>query len=92
MKNRVDALDMDNFFCKYTTIEGGVIGDRLESISYEIKIEASGSGCVCKMTSNYHTKGDLVLKEEEIKAGKDEALGMYKVVEEYLLANPDAYV
>lgn len=43
------------------------------------------------MTSHYNTKGDINLKEEEIKAGKDKAIGMYKVVEEYLLANPDAY-
>lgn len=43
------------------------------------------------MTSHHNTKGDINLKEEEIKAGKDKAIGMYKVVEENLLANPDAY-
>lgn len=43
------------------------------------------------MTSHYNTKGDINLKEEEIKAGKDKAIGMYQVVEEYLLANPNAY-
>lgn len=41
------------------------------------------------MTSHYHSK--IELKDEDIKAGKDKAMGMYKVVEEYLLANPDAY-
>ncbi|XP_021280814.1 pathogenesis-related protein STH-2-like [Herrania umbratica] len=91
LKNRIDALDVDNCVCKYTTIEGDVIGDKLESISYELKFEASGAGCVCKMTSHYHTKGDFVLKEEEIKAGKEQAVGMYKVVEAYLLANPNVY-
>ncbi|OMO77767.1 hypothetical protein COLO4_25008 [Corchorus olitorius] len=29
------------------------------------------------------------IKEEEIKAGKEKALGLYKAVEAYLLANPD---
>nr|POE45510.1 major allergen pru ar 1 [Quercus suber] len=49
------------------------------------------SGSVCKMTSHNNTKGDINLKDEDIKAGKDKAIGMYKVVEEYLLANPDVY-
>jgi hypothetical protein len=37
------------------------------------------------MTSHYHTKSGIDLKEEVIKAGKD------KVVEEYLLASPHVY-
>uniref|UniRef100_A0A2N9H8A9 Bet v I/Major latex protein domain-containing protein n=1 Tax=Fagus sylvatica TaxID=28930 RepID=A0A2N9H8A9_FAGSY len=91
LKHKIDALDVDNFMCKYNLIEGDVLGDKLESISYEVKFEASGSGSVCKMTSHYHTKGDFVLKEEEIKAGKDKAIGLYKVVEEHLLSNPNVY-
>lgn len=91
LKQKIDALDVDNFVCKYTLIEGDVLGDKLESISSEVKFEASGSGSVCKMTSHYHTKGDFVLKEEEIKAGKDKAIGLYKVVEEHLLSNPNVY-
>ncbi|RVW64832.1 Major allergen Pru ar 1 [Vitis vinifera] len=89
LKHRIDAIDHDNYSCKYTLIEGDVLGDTLESISYEVKFEASGSGSVCKMTSHYHSK--IEFKDEDIKAGKDKAMGMYKVVEEYLLANPDAY-
>ncbi|OMO81994.1 hypothetical protein COLO4_23298 [Corchorus olitorius] len=93
LKERVDHLDIDKCEFKYTTIEGDVLGDILESISYEVKFEATGEeGSVCKMTSHYHAKGDKVIKEEEIKAGKDEALGLFKVVEDYLLANPTVYV
>jgi hypothetical protein len=33
-----------------------------------------------------------VLTEEEVKEGKEKALGMYKAVEAYLLQNPEAYV
>ncbi|XP_075642428.1 major strawberry allergen Fra a 1-3-like [Castanea sativa] len=86
LKHKIDALDTANFMCKYTLIEGDVLGDKLESVVYTVKFVAagSGSGSVCKMTSHYNTKGDINLKEEEIKAGKDKAIGMYKVVEEYL--------
>ncbi|KAF8401405.1 hypothetical protein HHK36_012344 [Tetracentron sinense] len=92
LKHKLDELDVENLVCKYTLIEGDVLGDKLESVAYEIKLEACGNGgCVCKMTSKYHTKGGVELKEEAIKEGKDKAMGMYKAVEDYLVANPDAY-
>lgn len=91
LKHKIDELDPVNHICKYTLIEGDVLGDTLEWISYEVKFEPAGGGSVCKMTSHYHTKGDIELKEEEIRAGKDKAMGMYKVVEDYLVANPHVY-
>ncbi|XP_030463070.1 major allergen Pru ar 1-like [Syzygium oleosum] len=92
LKHRIDALDTENLVCKYTLIEGDVVFNKIESVAYEVKFLASSdSGCVCKMTSEYHTKGDVELKEEDIKQGKEKAMGLYKVVEEYLLANPDVY-
>ncbi|KAA8527416.1 hypothetical protein F0562_034869 [Nyssa sinensis] len=92
VKHRIDELDEDNLVCKYTMIEGDALGDKLESIAYEVKFEvASDGGCVCKMTSKYNTVGEFDVKEEEIKAGKDKAMGIYKVVEAYLLENPHVY-
>ncbi|KAA8536503.1 hypothetical protein F0562_028981 [Nyssa sinensis] len=35
-------------------------------------------GCFCKMTSEYHAKAGVELKEEEIKEGKDKAMAVYK--------------
>lgn len=43
------------------------------------------------MTSKYYPKGDYVVNEEEVKAGKEKASGMYKAVEAFLLQNPEAY-
>ncbi|KAL6968569.1 hypothetical protein U1Q18_034372, partial [Sarracenia purpurea var. burkii] len=91
MKHRVDVVDVENCYSKYTLIEGDALGDALESIVYEVKFEASGTGSICKSTSHYHTKVGVEIKEEDIKAGKDKAMGMYKVVEDYLIANPDVY-
>lgn len=93
MKNRVDAVDEENFVYSYTLIEGdSLVMEKLEYISYEVKFEAlADGGSKNKMVSKYHTKGGIVLNEEDIKAGKEKALGMYKVVEAYLLQNPDAY-
>ncbi|CAA3025621.1 major allergen Pru ar 1-like, partial [Olea europaea subsp. europaea] len=91
-KNRIAELDKDNFVCNYTMIEGDVLDDKLEFTAYEIKFEeGSNGGCICKMASEYHSIGNLEVKEDEIKAGKDSAMGIYKVVEAYLLENPRVY-
>ncbi|KAL7081298.1 hypothetical protein ACP275_14G030800 [Erythranthe tilingii] len=88
VKHRIDAIDTENYVCKYTLVEGDVLGDKLEKICYEIKFEASDEGCNIKVTSEYHTKGDFVINDDEIKAGKEQALGLYKACEDYLIANP----
>ncbi|KAL3634430.1 hypothetical protein CASFOL_021484 [Castilleja foliolosa] len=88
--HRVDAIDHDNYTCKYTLVDGDVIGDKLEKVCYEIKFEATeDGGCVIKLESEYHTKGDFELKDEEVEAGKEQALGLYKACEDYLVAHPD---
>lgn len=93
VKHRIDELDRENYICKYTMIEGDALGDKLESIAYEVKFEGtSAGGCICKMESKYHTNGESEVREEDIKAGKDSAIAIYKVVEAYLLDNPHVYV
>ncbi|OWM88108.1 pathogenesis-related protein STH-21-like [Punica granatum] len=92
LKHRINAVDAEKLVCNYTLIESDIAFDKIESVVYEVKFEASSDGgCVCKMTSEYHVKAGVQLKEEDIKQGKDKAMGLYKVVEEYLVANPEAY-
>ncbi|XP_034686232.1 major strawberry allergen Fra a 1-3-like [Vitis riparia] len=91
VKHQIEELDKENFVCKYRMIEGDVLGEELESIAHEVKFEATDGGSICKMASEYHTKGKFEIKEEEIKAGKARAMGIYKVVEAYLLENPHVY-
>ncbi|MBA0612582.1 hypothetical protein Godav_013168 [Gossypium davidsonii] len=92
MKQKVEAVDKENFVYIYSVIEGDALMNKLEKITYEIKLEAfPDGGSVCKTTSKYHTIGDFDLKEEGIKAGKEKASGIFKAIEAYLLANPDAY-
>ncbi|KAK4769952.1 hypothetical protein SAY87_030484 [Trapa incisa] len=88
MKHRIDAVDAEN--CKYTLIESEPSFEKVVCVVYEVRFEASAEGgCICKMGSEYHVKEGVELDEEEIKKGKDKAIGLFKVVEEHLLANPD---
>ena len=92
MKNKIEAIDNDNFTYAYSAIEGDPWMDSLEKAFYEVKIVASADGgCICECTSKYYATGDGQLNEDHIKAGEEKMMGMFKVVEAYLLANPDAY-
>lgn len=91
MKNRVDAIDKENFTYSYSVIEGDALADVFESVSYHIKIVPSPDGrSICKNRSIYNTKGDAQVTEEQIKSGKEKASSIFKALEAYLLANPDA--
>lgn len=91
VKHRIDALDKEKMAYAYTLIEGDALLGKIESISYEIKLESTpNGGCVGKNISTYHTKPGVEIKEEEIKAGKEMTEGVFKAVEAYLLANPEA--
>ncbi|XWS14138.1 hypothetical protein CRYUN_Cryun36dG0097700 [Craigia yunnanensis] len=92
VKHRIGELDNENFMCKYTLIEGDALMDKLEFITYEVKFEAYGyEGCICTMTSEYKSKEGIEVKEEDIELVKDRAIGMYEVIEAYLMAHPHAY-
>ncbi|CAL8080366.1 unnamed protein product [Prunus armeniaca] len=92
VKHKIDSIDKENHSYSYTLIEGDALGDNLEKISYETKLVASPSGgSVIKSTSHYHTKGDVEIKEEHVKAGKEKASNLFKLIETYLKGHPDAY-
>ncbi|KAG2726987.1 hypothetical protein I3760_01G138900 [Carya illinoinensis] len=92
VKHKIDEVDHTNFTYGYSIIEGDALSNIIEKISYEIKIVASpDGGSILKSTSHYHTIGDHEIKEEQVKAGKEKAAGLFKAVEGYLLAHPDAY-
>lgn len=92
MKHKIDELDEKTFTYKYTLIEGMGISDNIEKVLYDIKFEGSSDGgTISKMTTTIYTHGDIEIMEEQLKAGKEKVLGLYKVVEVCLLNNPYAY-
>lgn len=93
LRHQIDDLNEENYVYNYTLIEGEGMMDKIDKISYEVKFEAScAGGTISKMTTKVYAKNNFELKEEEIIAGKEKVMGMYKIVEAYLLQNPDAYV
>lgn len=92
VKHRIDALDKDSLTYSYTLTEGDALLSNIEAITYEIKFQSTADGgCKGTNVSKYHPKPGAEIKEEEIKEGKEKAMAVYKVVEAYLIANPEAY-
>ncbi|KAJ9181862.1 hypothetical protein P3X46_005909 [Hevea brasiliensis] len=84
VKNKIEAIDKDYFTYSYTSIEGEPWIDTLEKIYYEVKIVPSADGGVI-------VRSMKPINESLIKAGEEKIMGMFKAIEAYLLANPDAY-
>lgn len=76
---------------KYSIVDGETLMPGIESASYVIKIEPSGTGSVCKQHTTFYTKADSNINEEEIKASNEKVAKMFnfKDVEAYVLANPN---
>ncbi|KAI3843743.1 hypothetical protein MKX03_018396 [Papaver bracteatum] len=92
VKHRLDKRDAANYECNYTVIESDTFGDKVECVANEVKFEdAPDGGCICKIKSCVHPKGDAVLDEEHSKAGHGGYMAKYKAVTDYLVANPDVY-
>ncbi|KAI3863694.1 hypothetical protein MKW98_031286 [Papaver atlanticum] len=92
VKNRLDSKDKAHFECNYTVIESDAFGDTVDHISNEIKFEvAPGGGCICKSKSSYYPKAGAILNEDELKVRRQRSKGLYKIVQDYLVENPDVY-
>ncbi|GKU85379.1 hypothetical protein SLEP1_g58 [Rubroshorea leprosula] len=92
VKHKIDGVDKENFTYSYSVVEGDALMNTLEKICYETKfMAAADGGSICKSSSKYYAIGDIEIREEDVKTGKEKALGLFKAVEGYLLANPDAY-
>ncbi|KDP26938.1 hypothetical protein JCGZ_21031 [Jatropha curcas] len=56
-----------------------------------VEVPTPDGGSIAKSISKYYANGDAKIDQEKIKAGEQQTLALFKVIETYLLANPDAY-
>lgn len=92
VKHKVETIDEANLSNSYSLIEGDTLGDKLEKICYETKLVPSpDGGCIIKTVSKYHTKGDVEIKEDDVKYGKEKASHLFKIIENYLNEHRDTY-
>ncbi|KAK8946440.1 hypothetical protein KSP39_PZI006831 [Platanthera zijinensis] len=92
-KGRVEVLDRENYLVKQAVIEGGLIGLRVKTYSYEMKlVGGSDAETIGKIRVEYDTLDETpplsAEEEEQISGG---LFAMIKAIEGYLLDNPSSY-
>ncbi|KAK9672730.1 hypothetical protein RND81_12G120400 [Saponaria officinalis] len=84
-------LEVDEEKCciKYKTFEGDVLGDNIDYIVYEAKIESTGQ---FKMVGHFYPKGDVELStDDEVKCNLKGLVKALDATEKYLIDNPHLY-
>ncbi|WCJ23404.1 Major strawberry allergen Fra a 1-A [Euphorbia peplus] len=90
VKTKTEATDKENFSHSYSLLESDPQPEKLEKAIMEVKMEAcANGGSIIKSCSKYYPKENCEVDEEKIRAGAEKALGLFKVVESIILANPD---
>ncbi|CAJ1963302.1 unnamed protein product [Sphenostylis stenocarpa] len=88
--HRVDAIDVATFVYDFSIIEGSALPDTLKKISFQSQlVEGPNGGTIRKVRVQYFTEGEATLSQEDLNANQAKIQGLVKLVEGYLLANPD---
>ncbi|XP_057863809.1 pathogenesis-related protein 1 [Cryptomeria japonica] len=92
VKEKVDLIDEANLVYGYSLVEGGMLGKKVASVSDKIKFTPkSGGGCITKFNCNYDSLPGVPHDEAKIEEIKANSKGLFKQVEQYLIANPTLY-
>eukprot|EP00252_Welwitschia_mirabilis_P011434 TRINITY_DN2568_c0_g1_i1.p1 TRINITY_DN2568_c0_g1~~TRINITY_DN2568_c0_g1_i1.p1 ORF type:complete len:187 (+),score=35.73 TRINITY_DN2568_c0_g1_i1:80-562(+) len=91
VKEKVEVFDEKNFVYKYSVVDGGLLGKKWSSASFEMKFTPKGDGCTVTWTLFYEPIPGVDMDEEKVKESKEKILGLFSKIHEYLLSNPALY-
>jgi hypothetical protein len=92
MRSRVLVRDHAARVLRNEVLEGGKVSGQLKSQVTEVKFEAAGEGaCVAKFSVEYEKIDGGALAPEDEAALAGGYIGMLKMSEAYLVANPAEY-
>ncbi|KAL1359099.1 hypothetical protein HN51_004349 [Arachis hypogaea] len=88
--HRVDEIDAEKFVYNFSIIGGTGLVETLEKVQFESQmVEAPNGGSLRKVHIQFFTKGDAKMSEQDLKTSQTKVEGVVKLVEAFLLANPD---
>uniref|UniRef100_A0A0D6QVZ4 Bet v I/Major latex protein domain-containing protein n=1 Tax=Araucaria cunninghamii TaxID=56994 RepID=A0A0D6QVZ4_ARACU len=92
VKESVVEINEGNFVYAFTHVEGGELGKNLASVKFEFKFSPKvGGGCVITWTCHFDTLPGVAHDEAKAQELKNNATGLFKKIEAYLLSNPALY-
>ncbi|KAK7303730.1 hypothetical protein RJT34_14643 [Clitoria ternatea] len=88
--HRVDEIDEATFVYNFSIIGGTGLSDTLEKVTFESKLEEGpNGGTIRNVRVQYFTKDDASFGEKDLIANRAKVEGLVKIVEGFLLTNPD---
>ncbi|KAK1380316.1 Major allergen Pru ar like [Heracleum sosnowskyi] len=88
MTLRTDAINKEALTLDFTVIDGDILLGFIESIAnHLVVVPTADGGSITKTTAIFHTKGDAVVPEENIKFANEQNTALFKALEAYLIAN-----
>ncbi|RZC53202.1 hypothetical protein C5167_012057 [Papaver somniferum] len=92
IKNRLDFEDKETCAIKYAGIESDAFGDQIDCATHEVKFDATpDGGSICKIKTTFIPKGNVVIGEELLKAGREGYMEKFPVFIAHLTENPHLY-
>ncbi|GLJ09619.1 hypothetical protein SUGI_0112880 [Cryptomeria japonica] len=92
VKEKVDLIDEANMVYGFSHVEGGVLGTKVASVSYRIKLTPkTWGGSISTTTCNYDSLPGVPYDESKIEEIKANTIGLFRILEGYLIANPTIY-
>ncbi|RYR12909.1 hypothetical protein Ahy_B04g070186 isoform B [Arachis hypogaea] len=90
LNRHLDEIDAEKFVYNFSIIGGTGLAETLEKIQFESQlVETPNGGSLRKVHVQFFTKGDAKMSEQDLKASQAKVEGLVKLVETFLLANPD---
>eukprot|EP01018_Ginkgo_biloba_P028226 Gb_39205 [translate_table: standard] len=93
-KEVVDAIDDEKLQMKYSAVDGGFLDGNITSAKFEFKIvPAKDGGSLSTWTGHFDVLSDSAndASNAKFQQMKEDTIGMFKMVEQYLLSNPTLY-
>ncbi|KAK1380318.1 Major allergen Pru ar like [Heracleum sosnowskyi] len=88
MTLRTDAINKEALTFDFTVIDGDILLGFIESIeNHVVVVPTADGGSITKTTAIFHTKGDAVVPEENIKFANEQNTVLFRALEAYLIAN-----
>ncbi|GLJ53563.1 hypothetical protein SUGI_1142590 [Cryptomeria japonica] len=92
VKERIDEIDEENLVYSFSQVEGGVVGTKLASVTYQVKFSPKADGGTLVIyICNYDSLPGVAHDEAKIEEIKEKSTELFKLIEAYLIANPTSY-
>ncbi|GLJ09154.1 hypothetical protein SUGI_0102820 [Cryptomeria japonica] len=93
VKERTEEIDEENFYYRYSYVEGGQLGILWASAQFKLKMSPKAEGgSVVKFTCEYDTLPGISIDQAKVKEMEGASVGLLKAVEAFVIANPSLYV